>query len=609
MQVPPRPLANAFRQLRSDLRTDPYLVYVLGLALVLCSFWFWHGLPNFATWDERDRLLDPLVAYSSVLEDPSIESLRQGVAWGREPFGATFYVYALALLPVVLAAAITGDLSAIEAIHFPSSEYGYYPVWQATPKWIWTWSLAFARLTNVVFAVASVYCTYRIGVDLRDRATGRLAAVLLTLTFGFVKLAHEGGEDMPAVFFLLLALTLLIRYVETGRRDLFLWASAAGGVALAFKLTAAPIVLVVGLAVLLRARAESTPLRRALWRPRLLLSGAGVGAVALAVGFPTLLVGHVEPVVGRLFGHTSQRTGLAVGPTAPTWWWFLRTYVSGLGIPLLLAGIAGVLASALHLRTLRASDDRGSTRAFSGTALLLGCLGLYLLLYATWHDFRVHHLLPTFPLVALLTAGALERFRDRRPSVAAPVLAALLLTTALYAGAGTAGYATLPRDEARTWLNEHADRSDTMEGYFHGFQEIAVPHWMALNPIWADPNETDVERCPDYIQLTYKDLLYLRDVPDDQRGYDVDSNVDARARYVRALLDGEYNYEVAAEFGPRPPNYVPQRPTPGSLADLVALGINPHSDQYGDEQELTVNQYTLIMEHEGPCDESRTPPW
>ncbi|HKJ57679.1 MAG TPA: hypothetical protein VKA37_00490, partial [Halobacteriales archaeon] len=58
-------------------------------------------------------------------------------------------------------------------------------------------------------------------------------------------------------------------------------------------------------------------------------------------------------------------------------------------------------------------------------------------------------------------------------------------------------------------------------------------------------------------------------------------------------------------FGPRPPNYVPQRPTPGSLADLVRVGIVPWTDQYADEQELRENQYTVVLERTGECDGPR----
>ena len=326
-------------QVRRDLRADPYLAVILVAAVLLAGFWFWHRVPNFATWDERDRLLDSLVVYSSLIEDPSLAALRESVAWGRAPFGATFYLYSLAVLPVVVLALLLGEGSTLAGIHSLNVEYGYFRTWQATPAWIWTGSLALARLANVCLAVGSVYLTYRLGTALRDRATGRLAAALLAVTFGLAMLAHEAGEDVPALFALLLALYLLVRYVQTGSGRRFLEASAAGGLAVAFKLTAGLLVPVIGLGYLLRARREGAPLATALWRPRLLLGGAATGAAVIALGFPTLLVGHVDLVVERFVGQSAGRAGVALGPTAPSWWWFLRGYLASFGLPLTVAGI------------------------------------------------------------------------------------------------------------------------------------------------------------------------------------------------------------------------------------------------------------------------------
>jgi hypothetical protein len=241
--------------------------------------------------------------------------------------------------------------------------------------------------------------------------------------------------------------------------------------------------------------------------------------------------------------------------------------------------------------------------------LLVVTLAVFLGFFSLWHDFRVHHLLPTFPLVMVLLADALRSLDARRETVGRVAVAAVLVTSALYAGVGVGMYHSMPRDEATEWLENNADDDATMETYYHGFLENAIPHDIRVNPIWRGMNHSSVERCPRYIQVGYKELLYLRDVPSDQRGYDVDSRVAERAAYIRALLDSEYNYEIVAEFGKRPANFVPQRAESGSIRDLLPLGINPHSDQYGDEQELRANQYVAILELQGSCVESRTPPW
>jgi len=582
---------RAWRQVVSDLRADPYLPYVLVLTALLAGFWFWHRTPNFATRDESTRLLDPMVAFGTFLSDPGVESLREGVAWGREPFGATFYLFGLALVPVVLAAAVRGQLDAFLAFHLPRAAFGYWAVWHATPAWIWTWSIALVRLINVAFAVGSVYLTYRIGVQVRDRTAGRLGALFLALTFGFLTLAHEGGEDVPALFFLLLSITLLIAYVRTGEAAPFLAASAFGGVAIAFKLTAAPIVAVVGAAFLLRAHRLGPAWRSALDRPWLLLGGAWLGLLALVLGFPTLLVGEVGIVLERVFLASVARSEHATGPDAPVWWWFARQYFDAFGLPLFLATLAGLAATVARVR------DRA--RDVHATVLVLVSLGLFVAVFSRWHDFRVHHLLPTFPLLVVLLGAALSSLRERRAGLAGVVVALLVVSAGAYAVVGTAGYATAPRDGAVAWLDANADPGDTLEVYRVHMQDAAVPHWMTVAHRW-NRDEVVGATCPRYVELGYRDLLYL----DPNTYY---RNDPAVAAYVRGLLSGQDGYRIVAEFGPRPPNFVPDRPRPGSLADLVRVGIYPETDQYADEQELRENQYTVILERTGECDPSRVP--
>ena len=611
MRTRPDWVTRATGRFLSDIREDRYLRYLLVAALVLAGFWFWHRIPIFATWDEHDRVLDPLVAYSSILNNPGWEGLQEGIAWGREPWGGTFYVYAIAVLPVVVGAAVTGHIDAITGIGFPDHTYAHYPVWAETPRWVWTWSLVFVRLMTVLFAVATVYLTYRLGTELRNRSTGRLAAVMLTLTFGFLKLAKEGGEDIPATFFFVLSVYLLVRYLKTGTDRRLYEASAVGGVALAFKLTIAPIVPAIGLAHVLHARSSEGTWLGSFWRPRFLATGAGIGLVAMLLGFPELLVGDFDHVASRLFLSAGEKVDNQMGPTAPLWWWYLRTYFSAFGIPLFVGTLVGVFGGLYYLWSDVTGLDSLRARAprVDSVALVVGVLGLFFLLVSTWHDWRVHHILPTFPLLFVLSAWAYRRVGEHRPTVTRVALAVVLVTTAIYAGVGTAGYASMPRDDAVDWLNANADRNATMETYYHGFIENAIPHWMDINPIWKPDNSTAIDHCPEYIQVGYKDLLYLQDIEKSQLAADVDSNVENRSEYIRALLDGEYNYEIVAEFGPRPENFVPERPTPGSFEDLIGLGIHPQSDQYGDEQEFSVNQYVALMKLQGPCVESRQPPW
>jgi hypothetical protein len=581
-----------------DLGKDPYLPYILVLAAVLAGFWFWHLIPNFATQDERDRLFDPLVALGTVLEEPSFESLREGITYGRTAFGATFYLFGLALVPVVLAALVMGQLDVFLAFDDPNPAFRNWVPWYETPRWIWTGNLLLVRLFNVAFAVGCVYLTYRIGVMLRDRATGRLAALLLTFTWGFLALAHEAGEDIPAVFFTLLTLTLALQYVRTGEGAPYLVGCAAGGVAITFKLTAAPVVLVLGVAYLLRT-GEADDRRAALLRPRLLAAGMAVGAVTIVLGFPSALVAGFDPLRERLLGESAARMSSGTGPDAPIWWWFLRQYFNGLGLPLFVASVGAVLAGIAGL--LPRPRERATNTG--GVALLLVTIGAYLLMFSQWQDFRTHHLLPTFPLLVVVLAAGIMRWRGRAPRAANVTIAFLLVTSGTYAVAGDLGYATEPRDQAVSWLNENAPANATMEVTRRSFQDAAVPHWMEIRHFSGGGSAAGTDDvCPTYIQVGYRDLLYLKEDSYYRSGED-------RREYFRSLLGGEYNYEIAVEFGQRPPNFIPQRPTPGSLVDLLWVGLIPRTDQYADEQETGPNQYTAILERTGPCDRSRDPPF
>lgn len=581
------PLIRAKSQVVDDVRSDPYLVYILVLAAVLAGFWFWHRVPNFATRDERDRIFDVLVAYGTFLSDPGIESLEEGIVWGRVPFGATFYLYAVVLLPVVVVVILVGEAETLFAFQYPDPTFGFWEVWHETPEWFWTVVLAIVRLTSVAFAVGSVYLTYRIGTVIRDRSTGRLSATVLTVTYGFLVVAHEGGEDMPALFFVLLAVYLALRYVETGAVMPYLAGCLSGGVALAFKFTAAPVVLLLGVGYLLRAR-HADDWRVVLGRPRLLGAGAALGALAVILGFPTVLVAGIDPLAERLLHGASVGPQRYYGPDAPIWWWFLRNYLNGLGLPLFIAGVVGVIASLSRLRE----------RSMEASGILLVLLGIggHLVLFSSWHDLRVHHLLPTFPLLAVLLGTMLSRLSERSPEIARPVIAVLLVTGGAYGVAGDLAYATQPRDEATVWLEQNTPENATMETYRLDVQDAAIPHGMEIySPVAAHQDIADRNRrCPDYIQLGYRDLFYLN--PNTFL-----RNDPGRHMYIQTLLTGDSTYEVVAEFGPQPDDYVARPSKPGSVRDALRGGIVPQIPQYGDEQEVGPDQYTVILQRTEPC--------
>jgi hypothetical protein len=611
---------RARRQVRADLRTDPYLPYALALTALLAGFWFWHSVPNFATRDERWRVLEPIEPVGFFLEEPSLSSIRDGVAFWRD-YGATFYLYAVLLVPVIGYAVLSGQLDVLPAVSHHDTG-ALWDHWLRGPAWLWTTAVLVGRVINVGLAVGCVYVTYRLGTLLRDRATGRLAAALLAVTWTLVLLAHEAGEDVPALFCFLVTVYLCLRYVEDGELRIFYAACGVGGLAIAMKITVGVAAVLVFVAHLLRARRAETGVRAAAYRPRLLARGAALGAVVVLAGYPVVLVGDPADLAARLFRGTTSKVAGHGWLTEPSWWWVLRGYLHGLGLPLFFAVGAGVVATLPRLRE-RSLETDGLVLALSGT-------GTFLAVFATWGYVRTHHLLPTVPLLVLVLAVALERLGEDRPAASRLVVAMLLVTSAAYAGVGTLAYASQPRDQARAWLADHADETDTVETYVRDPQESAVPHWMAVNRItnrtvtrngttreldYAEWIRAMPQRCPEYVQLTYHaSLLYVASANhSDRAGGLTHTTV---TRHVERLLAGEYDaYEVAATFG-RPPAFLDDRDRPLDAVaapeprdpgrSLLYAGLNPRTVQYGDPQDFGVAQYTVVIERTGPCEPEET---
>lgn len=605
-------VVRARRQVRADLRADPYLGYVLVLAFVLAGFWFWHRVPNFATRDERWRIVDPFETVGFVARDPGVDSLGDGLRYWRT-YGATLHLFGLTALPVFVVLFVTGQGDVFAATTTAWSD-GLWTHWLGIPRWVWTTTLLAGRLANVAFAVGCVYVVYRIGTAMGGRPTGRLAALLLTLTWAFLVLAHEVGEDVPALFFLLLALYGALRYAETGASEWFYGGCLAGGVAISFKLTAGVAVPMLGVAYLLRARRSGVEPRDALVRPRLLGVGAACGLVVVALGYPGVLVVGPEVLFDRLARGAQSKTSLHGYRSAPNWWWLARGTLHGLGLPLALAVLVSVPVALFRIRERSVAAD--------GIVLALVGVATYRFVYAGWTYVRTHHLLPAFALLVVVLATVATEGIDRRPSVARPVVAALVVTTAAYAGVGVAGYATQPRDAATDWLAANAGENATVETYVSDPQEAPIPHGtdvfrptqraMVVDGERVRPPETRwilamPRRCPAFIVLTaHESLQYL--APDDySRRADLLANP-TRERYVRDLLaEDTYPYEVAARFGPRPRYLDADRPRP-TWRGLLRAGLVPRSVQYGDGQDMGSDQYTVVLERTGQCDSDETSP-
>ncbi len=103
--------------------------------------------------------------------------------------------------------------------------------------------LAGRLVLGVLAGTASVWALYRLGERLFGSATGLAAAALLAVNFLHARDSHYIYADIPMIFTLLVSAGALAAYADCGRRGDAWRAAAWAGAAVAFKYTAAPLVL------------------------------------------------------------------------------------------------------------------------------------------------------------------------------------------------------------------------------------------------------------------------------------------------------------------------------------------------------------------------------
>ncbi len=279
-----------------------------------------------------------------------------------------------------------------------------------------------ARGTSAVLGTATAELTYILGKVVYGRRTGLLAALMLALSFVHVRDSHYAVTDTLVTLLVLACVLCGVLYLKGGRRWHLVLAGLGGGAAVGFKYLPALVLVVPILAILFRlqAKACNKPWQTAIKQFSLLVITAVAGFL---LAFPALLI---SPDLFRL--HLSLALGQATNPlgsflvdTAPAWLYYLRTFTWGLGWPLLVAALGGLLLALV--------------RHYPEDLLLLAGIGGLYVSISLVSTYFARYALPLVPLLVLLTAGflagATEVVRGRLPMRANQVAVVLLMLLVL----------------------------------------------------------------------------------------------------------------------------------------------------------------------------------
>jgi hypothetical protein len=261
-----------------------------------------------------------------------------------------------------------------------------------------------AKLLHWAFGVLAAGAVYSVATRLWTRKIGITAAALFYCTPFVQDLSQTARVDLATTFFGVLAFAGLLIWWTDGERR-YLWLSAlSAGAAISTKWTAAPVVLLPAVAVLLA--------RRRLWM------ASGYFLVAAVVVLPWaiknwLLAGNpVYPLLYSVFRSpfwSAEQAGLFAAKHYPAFGWREGAGFLGLiwqysfsepcAVPLLLM-VAPLILLVRHADSL-------ARRA--GWLFVAAYAGWFVLTFRPWR-----FLFPAFPLAAMIGACALEQVTGER---------------------------------------------------------------------------------------------------------------------------------------------------------------------------------------------------
>jgi YYY domain-containing protein len=373
------------------------------------------------------------------------------------------------------------------------------------------------RVLSALADVLTIALIFELGRVLYGRRAGLLAAGLLSLTVLHIQYAHFFGSETYLALFTTAVVYFAARILKYGSGWNYVFAGLFYGLALATKLSAVPVLGIVGLAVLLRLLPQLTALSRATswrgpaeiaaWRT-LLTHGAWCLALALVAGL-TFRIGQpyafdstgfldvfdfklslpgdllstavLDPrnyfSISEKFSRDIENLrGLQQGSDFPPnlqWigrpllWFPLRNIILwGMGVPLAAAALTSLIYAA----------RRGVSQRDFGSLLLAVWVVGYFLFAGRGFVPTMRYFIPIYPVLVLLAAFGLMQAWDfaasgragaalparigRLRPLAKPLLqgavAAAILGTALWALAFTGIYRQdISRVQASYWIAQN----------------------------------------------------------------------------------------------------------------------------------------------------------
>lgn len=386
---------------------------LMGLTLRLVAVQ--HGLPMVYNPDEALHFVPQAVDAAGGDWDPG---------YFQNPSGLTY------LLAVVFLVVFRGDAAATLA---------------TDPTAVWT----VARVVVAILGAALIPVVNWAGRRFFDERAGLVAAAVTTFAFLPVHYGHQAVNDVVTLLPVTVALVGCLRIVERGDLRAFLIAGGAIGIAGGVKYLAAPMALVVVLAVAIRVAQG----RERVDRAAAMVALAGVTCLLALVATNPYLVLDLSTAVDQLTGQSTLAGQSKLGQGGGPWLGYPTTLLWGIGVLPVLVAAAGIVLG---------------WRPHRPQILLLVTFPVLLFLFLGTQDrFFARWLLPAYPALLLLVGYGATRIADawRTRGQGLGARHALPIVTALVLAQPVADSVrndivllhTDTRAEALAWIHAHVE--------------------------------------------------------------------------------------------------------------------------------------------------------
>ncbi|MCL4370395.1 MAG: DUF2298 domain-containing protein [Chloroflexi bacterium] len=271
------------------------------------------------------------------------------------------------------------------------------------------------RLLSAIFDLGTILLAFLMARRTYGLLAGLLASLLLSLTVLDIQLSHFYASDTLLTFFLMLTLFLGLRVLEKPSGGRIVLMGMAAGLAMACKVSAAPVLLPVGLACLLAnygiGAGPGERWARAL--PGAILASLVAGGVFLLFQPYALL--DPQPFLRDIQNEGDMVRGISVLPYTIQ---YLRTPPVVYQVGTLFFWTAGPALTAAAVAGLVAYLVRLFRRRVAAEWVLAGWLVPYLAINLSFQVKFARYMLPVAPILVILAAAGLVALWRRTDSSA-----------------------------------------------------------------------------------------------------------------------------------------------------------------------------------------------